>query len=148
MFSAKNKGTWGNYLFLQIEDGSVDPGNEFKITVRRQIEIDIVPENFLDIAPLEVHDNLSMDENATNYVVNVLSQNSSLSMPRFFQVIIVCNGVFTTVVLGLRCLWGLIVASRLTWTTTVSSLLHCLTVLLPQQILPRSPQLFRPLSEP
>jgi uncharacterized protein len=77
-FSAKNKGAWGNYLFLQIEDGSADPGNEFKISVRRQVEVDIVPENFLDITPLEVHDNLSMDPNAANYVVNALSQNSSL----------------------------------------------------------------------
>ncbi|MGH7775204.1 MAG: phage tail sheath family protein [Candidatus Binatia bacterium] len=77
-FSAKNKGAWGNYLFLQIEDGSTDPGNEFKISVRRQAEVDIVPENFLDIAPLEVHDNLSMDPNAANYVVNVLGQNSNL----------------------------------------------------------------------
>lgn len=77
-FAAKNKGAWGNYLFLQIEDGSLDPGNEFKISVRRQIEVDVIPENFLDIAPLEVHDNLSMDENAANYVVNVLSQSSTL----------------------------------------------------------------------
>lgn len=77
MFLAKNKGEWGNYLFLQIEDSTVDPGNEFKISVRRQEKVDVVPENFLDIAPLEVHDNLSMDENAANYVVNVLSQNST-----------------------------------------------------------------------
>jgi hypothetical protein len=77
-FSAKNKGAWGNYLFLQIEDGSVDPGNEFKLSVRRQVEVDIVPENFLDITPLKVHDNLSMDPNAANYVVNVLSQASTL----------------------------------------------------------------------
>jgi phage tail sheath protein FI len=77
-FSAKNKGTWGNYLFLQIEDGSTDPDNEFKVSVRRQVEVDIVPENFLDTTPLEVHDNLSMDPNATNYVENVLAQNSNL----------------------------------------------------------------------
>ena len=76
-FAAKNKGAWGNYLFLQIEDGSLDPGNEFKISVRRQVEVDVIPENFLDISPLEVHDNLSMDENAANYVVDVLSQNST-----------------------------------------------------------------------
>ena len=76
-FSAKNKGKWGNYLYLQIEDGSIDPGNEFKISIRRQKEVDVVPENFLDIPPLEVHDNLSMDNNAANYVVDVLNRNSN-----------------------------------------------------------------------
>ena len=37
-FLAKNTGAWGNYLYLQIEDGSTDPGNEFKISIRRQEE--------------------------------------------------------------------------------------------------------------
>lgn len=78
MFSAKNKGAWGNYLVLQIEDGSTDPGNEFKISVRRQVEVDIVPGNILDITPLEVHDNLSIDLNVPNYVVDVLKENSNL----------------------------------------------------------------------
>ena len=77
-FSAKNKGAWGNYLYLQIEDGSIDPGNEFKISIRRQEEVDVVPEDFLNIPTLEAHDNLSMDENAPNYVVDVLSRNSNL----------------------------------------------------------------------
>ncbi len=78
MFSAKNKGAWGNYLFLQIEDGALDPGNEFKISVRRQTNPDVIPPNFADITPVEVFDNLSMDPDAPNYVVNVLKQNSSL----------------------------------------------------------------------
>lgn len=77
-FSAKNKGKWGNYLFLQVENGSVDPGNTFKISIRRQKEVDVVPADFLNIPTLEVHDNLSMDSSAPNYVVNVLSQNSNL----------------------------------------------------------------------
>ena len=77
-FSAKNKGVWGNYLYLQIEDGSTDPSNEFRISIRRQTTVDVVPDDFLDIAPLEVHDNLSMDPNAANYVVTVLGQNSNL----------------------------------------------------------------------
>ena len=77
-FSAKNKGTWGNYLYLQIGDGSTDPGNGFKISIRRQEAVDVVPEDFLDISPLEVHDDLSMDPNSSNYVVNVLNQNSNL----------------------------------------------------------------------
>jgi len=75
-FSAKNKGAWGNYLYLQIEDGSTNPGNEFKISIRKQKMVDVVPEDFLDIAPLEVHDDLSIDPDAANYVVDVLSQNS------------------------------------------------------------------------
>lgn len=77
-FSAKSKGAWGNYLYLQIENGSTDPGNEFKISIRRQKEVDIVPEDFLNIPTLEVHDGLSMDPNASNYVEDVLSQNSNM----------------------------------------------------------------------
>jgi phage tail sheath protein FI len=78
IFLAKNKGAWGNYLFLQIEDGSLDPGNEFKLSVRRQAEVDVIPEDFLDIPPLEILDNLSMDSSAANYVAKVLSQSSTL----------------------------------------------------------------------
>lgn len=77
-FTAKNKGAWGNHLYLQIEDGSVDPSNEFKISIRRQTESEVVPENFRDIPPLEVHDNLSMNQEANNYVTTVLSRNSNL----------------------------------------------------------------------
>ncbi len=78
IFSAKNKGAWGNYLYLQIEDGSTDPGNTFKISIRKQKEVDVVPEDFLNIAPLEVHDNLGMDPDDSNFVVNVLRQRSNL----------------------------------------------------------------------
>lgn len=77
-FTARSKGAWGNSLYLQIEDGSVDPGNEFRVSVRRQVDPAVVPENFRDIAPLEVHDNLSVDPGAPNYVANVLKQNSNL----------------------------------------------------------------------
>ncbi len=76
-FSAKNKGAWGNYLYLQIEDGSIDPGNEFKLSIRRQKEVDVVPEDFLNIPTLEVHDNLSMDHEGSNYVEDVLSRDSN-----------------------------------------------------------------------
>ena len=51
-------------------------------------------------------------------------------------------------VLGLHCLWRLIVASKLMWMRMVFSLFHYQTVLPPQQILLLWPQLFRPLSEP
>lgn len=78
IFSAKNKGAWGNYLYLQIEDGSNDSGNTFKISIRKQTEVDLVPEDFLNVAPLEVHDGLSMDPNSAGYVVDALSQNSNL----------------------------------------------------------------------
>ncbi len=77
-FSAKNKGAWGNFLYLQIEDGSTDSGNTFRISIRKQEAVDLVPDDFANIAPLEVHDNLSMDSGAPNYVVDVLSRNSNL----------------------------------------------------------------------
>ncbi|MDH3603891.1 MAG: phage tail sheath family protein, partial [Candidatus Tectomicrobia bacterium] len=66
-FSAKNKGAWGNYLYLQIEDGSDDPGNAFRISIRQQDVVDVIPEDFLNVPPLEIHDNLSMDPDASNY---------------------------------------------------------------------------------
>jgi hypothetical protein len=77
-FSAKNKGAWGNSLYLQIEDGTVDPGNGFKISVRRQLDPTVVPARLNDITPLEVFDNLTMDPNDPNYVVHILTQNSTL----------------------------------------------------------------------
>ncbi|MCP4428741.1 MAG: phage tail sheath family protein [Chloroflexi bacterium] len=40
--------------------------------------VDVVPEGFLDIPTLEVHDNLSMDLNASNYVVDALRRDSIL----------------------------------------------------------------------
>ena len=78
IFSAKNKGAWGNYLYLQIEDGSSDSGNTFKISIRKQTEVDLVPEDFLNVAPLEVHDGLSLDPNNAGYVVDALSEHSNL----------------------------------------------------------------------
>jgi phage tail sheath protein FI len=77
-FSAKNKGDWGNFLYLQIENSSIDPGNGFKLSVRRQLDPAVVPANFKDTTPLEVFDNLSVDPNDPDYVVNVLAQNSNL----------------------------------------------------------------------
>jgi phage tail sheath protein FI len=78
-FTAKNEGTWGNSLCLQIEDGTDDPGNTFKLSIRRQKVADIVPEKFLtDVAPLEVFDNLSMDPESNAYVEKVLENSSYL----------------------------------------------------------------------
>lgn len=77
-FSAKNVGSWGNHLYLQIEDGSTDPGNTFRVSVRHQEEADLVPADFLDIPPLEIHDDLSMDPNSPRFVVDVLAQASTL----------------------------------------------------------------------
>lgn len=77
-FSAKNQGAWGNSLLLQIEDGTLDPGNLFRLSVRQQADPAVVADNVLDTAPLEVFDNLSVDPAADNYVVNVLEQASNL----------------------------------------------------------------------
>jgi uncharacterized protein len=77
-FSAKSKGGWGNSLLLQIEDGTLDPGNEFRLTVRRQDDPAVVPADVRDITPLEVFDNLSIDPAAPNHVVGVLARESAL----------------------------------------------------------------------
>ena len=76
-FSAKNAGAWGNSLLLQIEDGTLDPGNEFRLSVRQQSDPNVVPANVSDITPLEVFDNLSMDPAAPNYAVTVLGSDST-----------------------------------------------------------------------
>ena len=77
-FTAKNKGAWGNSLLLQIEDGTLDPGNLFKLTVRRQDDPAVLPDNPLDLPPLEVFDNLSVDPNSPDYAVSVLGAQSTL----------------------------------------------------------------------
>ncbi|WP_435592825.1 phage tail sheath family protein [Nocardia sp. bgisy118] len=76
--SAKSKGAWGNSLLLQIEDGSVNPGDEFKVSVRRQTDPAVVPADVDELAPLEVFDNLSVDSAAANFVETVLGRESTL----------------------------------------------------------------------
>jgi hypothetical protein len=78
VFSAKNEGQWGNYLYLQIEDGTDDPGNTFKLSIREQEVMDVVPEDFMDIGPLEVFDNLSMNPDSPGYVETVVNSRSIL----------------------------------------------------------------------
>lgn len=63
---ANSPGAWGNTLDIDVADGAQDPGNEFKITVK------------LNGTPLEIHDNLSMNPDATNFVENVVTANSKL----------------------------------------------------------------------
>jgi phage tail sheath protein FI len=78
-FSAKNAGVWGNSLLLQIEDGSLNPGNEFKVSIRRQAAPAVLPANVNDLTPLEVFDNLSIDPAALNYVETVLGSSNLIT---------------------------------------------------------------------
>jgi hypothetical protein len=64
---------WGNYLYLQIEDGSNDSGNTFKISIRKQDE-STRPRGFPEHHAAEVHDNLDMDPGSPNFVVDVLNR--------------------------------------------------------------------------
>lgn len=77
-FSAKSKGEWGNTLLLQIEDATLDPGNLFKLTVRRQTDPAVLPDSPRDLPPLEVFDNLSIDPASPAYVVDVVGRASGL----------------------------------------------------------------------
>jgi uncharacterized protein len=76
-FSARSKGEWGNSIFLEIANGSVDPHNELKVTVRRQTDPAVIPPNFRDLPSLEVHDNLSLDPAAANFIETLIARNSS-----------------------------------------------------------------------
>lgn len=77
-FLAKNKGDWGNYLLLRVEQATADPGNGFKLTIRRQSEREVLPDNVLDLPELEAHDNLVMDPDSPNYAVKVIARDSAL----------------------------------------------------------------------
>lgn len=79
-FVARDKGAWGNALLLSIADGSNDPGNEFRLTIRAQPDPRVVPkpDELAKLTPLEVHDNLSMDPDAPNAFDKVLQRNSKL----------------------------------------------------------------------
>jgi phage tail sheath protein FI len=77
-FSAQNQGVWGNTLYLQIQSGSADPGNSFKLSVRQQTDPAVIPANFQNITPLESFDNLTVDPSDPNFFVTILQQNSNL----------------------------------------------------------------------
>jgi phage tail sheath protein FI len=77
-FSARSSGDWGNSLVLSINDGTRNPGNEFRVTVRRQEDPAVVPGNLRDTAPLEDFDDLSTDPAAPNFAATVLKQNSAM----------------------------------------------------------------------
>jgi hypothetical protein len=64
--SANSAGKWGNELDLDVANGTQDPDNEFKILVKRAG------------TTLEIHDNLSIDPTASNFVDNVISAKSKL----------------------------------------------------------------------
>ena len=78
VLSARSKGAWGNSLLVTIEDGSDAPGNEFKLTVRRQVDPDVLPKDISGLPSLEEHDNLSMDPDSPHFVETVIAARSSL----------------------------------------------------------------------
>ncbi|MFE5689636.1 hypothetical protein [Streptomyces sp. NPDC056512] len=78
IFSAMSDGEWGNGLVLQIEDGTTDPGNTFKVSVRRQADPAVVPADFNSTPPSETFDNLSIDPESAGFVTAVLKAQSNL----------------------------------------------------------------------
>jgi hypothetical protein len=77
VIAARNVGAWGNTLVVRIADGSLDPANEFRLTVWRQDDPAVVPD-LANLTPLEDFDNLSADPAAANFVGAVVKQGSSL----------------------------------------------------------------------
>ncbi|MFD1214350.1 phage tail sheath family protein [Arthrobacter sp. GCM10027362] len=77
-FSAKSAGAWGNRLVLQVEEATVEPGNRFRVSVRRQAEAEVLPQDFNDTPALEVFDELSCDSSSDRFVEAVLERESHL----------------------------------------------------------------------
>jgi len=77
-FTARSRGDWGNFLVLTIENATADPGNGFRLTVRRQAARDQALDNLADLPVLEVHDNLSVNPNAPSFAPKVLARDSTL----------------------------------------------------------------------
>lgn len=77
-FSARNEGEWGNYLYLEIENGTNDPGNTFKVSVRRQEQATIIPTGSEEPDPVEVFNNLSMDPDSADYCETIIGRDSDL----------------------------------------------------------------------
>ena len=77
-FMAKNEGSWGNEVYLQIEDGSFNSANTFKLSIRKTNKTGLTDAEILELNPVEVHDNLSMDEDSASYVVSALNKRSYL----------------------------------------------------------------------
>ncbi|MEU6667872.1 phage tail sheath C-terminal domain-containing protein [Streptomyces sp. NPDC046727] len=73
-----SEGAWGNSLVLQIEDGTEDPGNTFKVSVRRQTDPRVVPPDLNATPAVEAFDNLSMDPESPRFVTKVLKAESHL----------------------------------------------------------------------
>ena len=71
--AANSPGKWGNTLVVDIDDGSQDPSNEFKLSVKREIS---PPPNLVVTSPLETFDNLSMNPDNLNFVENVVNPRS------------------------------------------------------------------------
>ena len=75
-FKAKNQGEWGNYLYLSIEAATSDPGNRFKVSVRRQTDASVIPTGADVPDPLEVFDNLTMDPESDDFCETVINRDS------------------------------------------------------------------------
>jgi len=82
VLEASSPGAWGNFLVAQIRNGSADPDNEFRISIRRQPDATVVPKDFLGTEPVEDFDDLSMDPDAPNFVADVLERRSALVRAR------------------------------------------------------------------
>ncbi len=68
--SAASPGFWGNALELEITDGTLDPANEFNLSVFQEGEP----------TPLQTFENLSMVPTAANFVENATSNSIHISV--------------------------------------------------------------------
>jgi phage tail sheath protein FI len=72
--TAKSEGVWGNYLRLDVDYNTTNPDSSFNLTIT-----ELIPRGTeLMTGRVETHRNLSMDQNSSQYAVNVINAASQL----------------------------------------------------------------------
>lgn len=72
--TAKSEGTWGNFIRLDVDYSTTNPDSTFNLTVS-----ELKPQGTnLVLGRVETHRNLSMDQNSSQYAVNVINAASQI----------------------------------------------------------------------
>jgi phage tail sheath protein FI len=91
---ARSKGAWGNAIVITVEDGTRDPDNELRLTLRHQDDARVIPDALAEQPALEIHDDLSMDPATPNFITTALAARSGLIDARVLPANVALNAGF------------------------------------------------------